>query len=98
MVLKRSNGKRLKKEVFECSLATTLISFNMPVLQVGAPDVSADDQEKINSFNKRWQRLKEINAELEGKKVNCAAMKAPPFARLHLQHCHQGNDIMPPPC
>ena len=70
--------KRLKKDMLECSLDTSL---NQPNachnLQVGAPDVSADDQEKINSFNKRWQRLKEINAELEGKKVCCIALKTP---------------------
>jgi len=36
-------------------------------MAVGAPDVTAEDQQKINSFNKRWQRLKEINAELEGR-------------------------------
>ena len=31
--------------------------------------MQADDQEGINAFNKGWQRVKEIQAELDGKKV-----------------------------
>lgn len=38
-------------------------------LQGSVPDVTAEDQEKINTFNKSFQRLKEINAELAGKKA-----------------------------
>lgn len=37
-------------------------------LQSG-PDVTAEDQQSINTFHRSYQRLKEIKAELEGKAV-----------------------------
>ena len=37
-------------------------------LQAG-PDVTAEDQQSINTFHRSYQRLKEIKAELEGKAV-----------------------------
>ena len=40
----------------------------------GTTDVTAEDQQKINTFNKRFQRLKEIEAELEGKRVSLRSL------------------------
>lgn len=37
---------------------------------MAAPDVNTEDQQRINVFHKSWQRLKEINAELEGRAVS----------------------------
>ena len=48
----------------------------------GTTDVTAEDQQKINIFNKRFQRLKEIEAELEGKRVSLRSLS--PACNTHL--------------
>jgi hypothetical protein len=50
-------------------------------LQGGGPEVTYEDQQRINAFNRTFQRAKEVAAEIKVKQARARTLPARPSSR-----------------
>ena len=68
----------------EQSVKTEFAEIFSLLMQTGV-DMQEEDQQAINTFNKGWQKVKELQAELDAKKVHFNALKSF-YLWTHLAH------------